>query len=373
MKKLLYLFFCFLYSFHLSFADDLQNNNEMINEGKAKIVYVKIDDLKNDTSKTFYVGQTIPVTYNLLLFSNARFVGTDFVGGIDKTKLVLKNPNTKWTLLSDGSYQAIYYYKIVSTSAVIPSLKVSAVSSDGNYTDSSIAPPISLNIIDLYQNQKYAGVVGDSFDILGYKAKNYDNLNNILVFEVDSKNSNLEDLKIPEISKQGFESSNFGIEDSNGIYYVIVPKNMQNLNFEYFSLIDNHFKTIMIPIVPSDDIISTQDDIRPKNTFLIFSNIMIILLMVLCVVLFFIFKKRKIIFLIVFVLLFAYLLWGLFAKHQVVLYPSKPVRILPTYNSTILETSKKNTKVEVIGEHSDYYKIITPDNKIGWINKKDVK
>ncbi|PAF50592.1 SH3 domain-containing protein [Helicobacter sp. 13S00477-4] len=367
MNRFLCTFVCFVFllSNFLGAEDDNQSN-------RAKIIYVKISSTGEDTNHSVYVGETIRIVYSLLLFSNARFVGTEFVGGIDSAKLVLKNPNTKWNLSSDGSYQAIYEYKIKAINASIPPLKVMAVSSDGDYTDFSIAPAISLNVIDLHQNQKYVGVVADSFNILGYKAKTYDNLNNILVFEVEAKNSNLEDLKIPEDFKQGFESTHFGGENSDGIYYCILPKNVQNISFEYFSLKENRFKDITIPIKAVDDTVSTQDDIRPKNNFLVFSNIILIILIVLSLIFYFIFHKKKI-FLVVFGVLIIYLSWKIFFSSSGVLLADKPIRILPTYNSTILEMSKTNVEVEIIGQHQNYYKIVTPDERVGWVEKNDIK
>ncbi|PAF49952.1 hypothetical protein BKH41_01235 [Helicobacter sp. 12S02232-10] len=365
MKNILNIFIYFIFlTSGILHAEDSDN--------RAKIVYVKISDSQDYFSKPVYVGETIPVTYSLLLFSNARFSGTEFVGGINTNKLILRNPNTQWKLSSDGSYKAVYRYKIKSTDAFIPSLKVIAVSSDGNYTDSSSAPSINLNIIDLYQNQKYVGVVGDEFRITGYKAKTYDASNNILVFEVEAKNANLEDLKLPDIDKQGFESTHFGLEYSDGIYYCIVPKNVQDISFEYFSLIENRFKDISLPIVPVDDVVSTQDDIKPKNNFLLFSNLILIGLMVLSLVFYFVFGRKKI-FLIILGLLLVYLLWNVLSRHQAILLANKQIRILPTHNSTVLETTKKNIQVEIIGKHAKYYKIVTADDRIGWVKKNDIQ
>ncbi|PAF41688.1 SH3 domain-containing protein [Helicobacter sp. 11S03491-1] len=367
MKKILYLFFCLylLGILNIVCAQDDSSQN------RAKIIYIKIPD-SQVFNKPVYIGESIQVTYSLLLFSNARFVGTEFVGGIDTHKLVLKNPDTKWKLTSDGSYKAIYEYKIKSLDASIPPLKVMAISSDGDYSDSSIAPAINLNVIDLYQNQKYAGVVASEFDILGYKTKTYDNLNNILVFEAEARQSNLEDLKLPDIVKQGFESIHVGDESSDGIYYCIIPKNVQNISFEYFSLKDNRFKDVTLPIIASDDTISTQDDIKPKNNFLLFSNLVTVGFMIVFLILYFLLGRKRI-FLIIFGLFLIYLLWNIFSRHEAVLLANKHIRILPTYNSTILETTKSNMEVEVIGKHDQYYKIVTNDDKVGWVNKNDVK
>ncbi|PAF41624.1 SH3 domain-containing protein [Helicobacter sp. 11S02596-1] len=370
MKKFFYGFVC-LVVVALGILHSEESDN------RAKIVYVKISDSQNGSNKDsfnkpVYIGQTIPVTYSLLLFSNARFSGTEFVGGINTNQLILRNPNTKWRLSSDGTYQAVYRYKIKALNASIPALKVIAVSSDGDYTDFSIAPAIHLNVIDLYQNQNYVGVVADEFRITGYRAKTYDASHNILVFEVEAKNANLEDMKLPNIDKQGFESTHFGWDNSDGIYYCIVPKSVQEISFEYFSLKDNHFQDVSLPVLPVDDVVSTQDDIKPKNNLLLFSNLVLIGLMVVFLVVYFFFGRKKI-FLVIIGVLLAYWLWNVFSRHQGVMLANKQIRILPTHNSTVLETTKTNIQVEIIGKHGKYYKVVTTDDKIGWVKKNDIQ
>ncbi|MDO7253851.1 SH3 domain-containing protein [Helicobacter cappadocius] len=380
MKKKFFLSIIFVIFSHVLYSDNgvsSDNINEtqlpsMTDSNQAKIIYVKVENAEEISKNAIYVGQNIKITYSLLLFSNARFVGTEFVGGIDTNKLILRNPNTKWKLSSDGSYQAVYEYKIKTTDAVIPPLKVIALSSDGSYSDSSTSPSIKLNIIDLYQNKKYAGVVADKFNIARYRTKTYDNLNNILVFEIEAENSNLEDLKIPNISKQGFESGNFDTDNSEGIYYCILPKNIQDISFEYFSLQEDRFKSIKMAINPVDDMVSTQDDVKPKNNFLLFSNIFTMIILILLLIGYFVFKRKKI-FLVVFGILLIYLLWNVFYTKQVVLLSGAKIRILPTYNSTILEIPTKNEQVEIIDRHQKYYKIKTDDEKTGWVDKDDIK
>lgn len=373
MRGFLYCFVCFFMLFGtLNAQDELGDEFVQSDDERPKIIYVKNADSKNLFNMSTYVGQTLRVTYDLLLFSNAKFVGTEFVGGIDSTKVVLKNPNTKWRFGSDGSYKGIYEYKIKSIGASIPPLKVMAVSSDGNYDDFSIAPAIELNVIDLYQNKKYAGVLADEFKIITHRTKIYDNVSNILVFEVSAKNSNLEDLKLPGIEKQGFESIHLA-RDSDGIYYCILPKEVQNISFEYFSLSNNSFQDIILPIVPVEDVVSTQDDIKPKNSFLLFSNLILIGLMVVILILYFMFKRKKI-FLVFFLALLIYLFWSVFfSKHQAILIAQQPIRILPTHNSTILEVAHIDMNVEIISKHDQFYKIVTTDGKIGWIRKNALK
>ena len=72
-------------------------------------------------------------------------------------------------------------------------------------------------------------------------------------------------------------------------------------------------------------------------------------------------------------IVFCYLLYYLFYTKTATLAPKTNIWILPTHNSTLLETISKPMDIKIIGEHGQYYKIITPDEKIGWIRKDDAK
>ena len=70
---------------------------------------------------------------------------------------------------------------------------------------------------------------------------------------------------------------------------------------------------------------------------------------------------------------FAYLLHYLLYTKNGIVSPNKHIWILPTHNSTLLETTTKPIEVKIIGEYSGYYKIITPEEKVGWVKQDDVE
>ncbi len=351
-----------------------ENANEP-EEIKAKVVYVKIPQLEDLENNPVYIGQIIGVTYDLLLF-DAEFLEAKIKDGLDKTQIELLNKMPKWKKVEKELFRATYYYKIKGVKAIIPSLEVSAFSNKDKYIDHSIAPKVALQVTDLSKNPRYANVMAKDLQVVQYKTKDYDDKNNILVMELAFKEATWEDFHIKEAIKQGFDNASLNqikAKEGSVFYYCVLPKTLQNLSFDYFSLSNRQFKTLSFSAIPTQDTTGIQNDLIPKNNFLVFSNVALLALCVFFLVLFFIFG-RKLIFLGLGVLCLGFVLYNLlFTKKSALLLAHKKIRILPTQNSTILGLSKDEMPIKILGSHDDYYKILTPYEQIGWVKKNEVK
>ncbi|GAA9745033.1 SH3 domain-containing protein [Helicobacter pylori] len=344
-------------------------------EIKAKVVYVKIPQLEDLENNPVYIGQTIGVTYDLLLF-DAEFLEAKIKDELDKTQIELLSKVPKWKKVEKELFRATYYYKIKGIKANIPPLEVSAFSNKDKYIDYSIAPKVTLQVTDLSKNPRYANVMAKDLQVLQYKTKDYDDKNNILVVELAFKEANWEDFHIKEALKQGFDNASLNqIKPKEGsvFYYCVLPKTIQNLSFDYFSLSNRQFKTLSFSTIPTQDTTGIQSDLIPKNNFLVFSNVALLALCVFFLVLFFIFG-RKLIFLGLGILCLGFVLYHLlFTQKSALLLAHQKIRILPTQNSTILGLSKNEMPIKILGSHDDYYKILTPHEQIGWVKKDEVK
>ncbi|MCQ2943024.1 SH3 domain-containing protein [Helicobacter pylori] len=344
-------------------------------EIKAKVAYVKIPQLEDLENTPVYIGQTIGVTYDLLLF-DAEFLEAKIKDGLDKTQIELLNKMPKWKKVEKELFRATYHYKIKGIKAIIPSLEVSAFSNKDKYIDYSIAPKVALQVTDLSKNPRYANVMAKDLQVVQYKTKDYDDKNNILVMELAFKEANWEDFHIKEAIKQGFDNASLNqikTKEGSVFYYCVLPKTLQNLSFDYFSLSNRQFKTLSFSAIPTQDTTGIQSDLIPKNNFLVFSNVALLALCVFFLVLFFIFG-RKLIFLGLGVLCLGFVLYNLlFTQKSALLLAHKKIRILPTQNSTILGLSKDEMPIKILGSHDDYYKILTPHEQIGWVKKDEVK
>ncbi|GAA9849669.1 SH3 domain-containing protein [Helicobacter pylori] len=344
-------------------------------EIKAKVVYVKIPQLEDLENNPVYIGQTIGVTYDLLLF-DAEFLEAKIKDELDKTQIELLSKMPKWKKVEKELFRATYYYKIKGIKASIPPLEVSAFSNKDKYIDHSIAPKVTLQVTDLSKNPRYANVMAKDLQVLQYKTKDYDDKNNILVVELAFKEANWEDFHIKEALKQGFDNASLNqikAKEGSVFYYCVLPKTIQNLSFDYFSLSNRQFKTLSFSTIPTQDTTGIQSDLIPKNNFLVFSNVALLALCVFFLVLFFIFG-RKLIFLGLGILCLGFVLYNLlFTQKSALLLAHKKIRILPTQNSTILGLSKNEMPIKILGSHDDYYKILTPHEQIGWVKKDEVK
>ncbi|MFP6269975.1 SH3 domain-containing protein [Helicobacter pylori] len=344
-------------------------------EIKAKVAYVKIPQLEDLENNPVYIGQIIGVTYDLLLF-DAEFLEAKIKDGWDKTQIELLSKMPKWKKVEKELFRATYYYKIKGVKASIPPLEVSAFSNKDKYIDHSIAPKVALQVTDLSKNPRYANVMAKDLQVLQYKTKDYDDKNNILVMELAFKEATWEDFHIKEAIKQGFDNASLNqikAKEGSVFYYCVLPKTLQNLSFDYFSLSNRQFKTLSFSAIPTQDTTGIQSDLIPKNNFLVFSNVVLLALCVFFLVLFFIFG-RKLIFLGLGILCLGFVLYHLlFTQKSAILLAHKKIRILPTQNSTILGLSKNEMPIKILGSHDNYYKILTPHEQIGWVKKDEVK
>ncbi|WP_459101029.1 SH3 domain-containing protein [Helicobacter pylori] len=356
-------------------ADLVAENTHDPEEIKAKVVYVKIPRLEDLENNPVYIGQTIGVTYDLLLF-DAEFLEAKIKDELDKTQIELLSKMPKWKKVETELFRATYYYKIKGVKASIPPLEVSAFSNKDKYIDYSIAPKVTLQVTDLSKNPRYANVMAKDLQVLQYKTKDYDDKNNILVVELAFKEANWEDFHIKEALKQGFDNASLNqikAKEGSVFYYCVLPKTIQNLSFDYFSLSNRQFKTLSFSTIPTQDTTGIQSDLIPKNNFLVFSNVALLALCVFFLVLFFIFG-HKLIFLGLGILCLGFVLYNLlFTQKSALLLAHKKIRILPTQNSTILGLSKNEMPIKILGSHDNYYKILTPHEQIGWVKKDEVK
>ncbi|PUD36994.1 hypothetical protein C2R93_02450 [Helicobacter pylori] len=367
--KIISLILSFLAAFLV--AEDAHEPEEI----KAKVAYVKIPQLEDLENNPVYIGQIIGVTYDLLLF-DAEFLEAKIKDGLDKTQIELLNKMPKWKKVEKELFRATYYYKIKGVKASIPPLEVSAFSNKDKYIDHSIAPKVALQVTDLSKNPRYANVMAKDLQVVQYKTKDYDDKNNILVMEIAFKEATWEDFHIKEAIKQGFDNASLNqikAKEGSVFYYCVLPKTLQNLSFDYFSLSNKQFKTLSFSAIPTQDTTGIQSDLIPKNNFLVFSNVALLALCVFFLVLFFIFG-RKLIFLGLGVLCLGFVLYHLlFTQKSALLLAHKKIRILPTQNSTILGLSKNEMPIKILGSHDDYYKILTPHEQIGWVKKDEIK
>lgn len=358
-------FFFLLALFCLCFASE-----------QSKIVYLRLMSPSLEQQE-IYVGQKIALTYNLFLFSNASLIDVEFIPN-DQTKLAegitLLNPQSDWVKKEDDSYENTFIFKINSPHFALPTLKIMAISQDGQYVDSDEVLGKRFEAIAL-DSASYSSVLAKELKATNSRAKKYDAWSNIIIFDLESLDGNLEDFHLKGIEKQGFNGKIIEADGvARGLYYAVIPIHLKELKFTFFNLNTMQYEDQVLEIEIQDDRVSTQVDLTPKNNFLIFSNLVIVVFILFILALAFLYRNKKIVFyslcfcaFVLCVVLFLRLL----TFKEIILKNGSVITILPTQNSTVMKTLQSSLNVEVIGERGCFYKIKFEDSKIGWVRKDD--
>lgn len=366
-----------------SFSDSSAPSASAMSSSTEQILHLQNITPESILQSPIYIGQKIPITYRVLFFDNASLNQSSFKEKTTTSTITLENPNQPWQESATGestpnaqgqkAYEITYIFKIKAPSARIPAFEVSAISADGAYIDVATTEPLTLSATDLYQNKNYVGVVGQDLQLGIYKAKPYDEHNNLIAFELIAKQANLEDFKLPNVEKQGIERSSFDLAESRAIFYAILPRSVQNLLLEYFSTQTNRFEQIRIPVIPVVEGVTTQENLKPKNTYLIYWALVLAGVAISFFVLAFFSKRLRKVLIALGIGVLLYLLYQLLYTKTAMIDAQTKIWILPTHNSTLLESTSAAMQVKIIGEHDKYYKISTPTETIGWIRKDDAK
>ena len=343
---------------------------------KSKIVYLRLLTPPSE-QRELYVGEKIELKYSLLLFSNASLLDVEFVPNENERLargIELLNPNSEWIKQKDESYENTFVYKIKAPNFALPTIKIMAISEDGSYVDSDKVRGKKLEAIAL-DNERYSSVLGKEMKISSVRSKKYDEWSNIVIFDLDVDGGNLEDFRLKEVDKQGFNGEI--VQNGTamiGTYYAVIPAYLKELKFAFFNLNTLRYEEKILPIEIKDDRVSTQVDLVPKNNFLIFSNIILVFLIFVLLVLGIFYRKKRqlcLIFMGFAGILFVFLFYRFLVLREIRLKNGSLITILPTQNSTIMQKVNQPFDVEIVGEHDGYYKIKFENSKIGWVKKND--
>ncbi|KPH53122.1 hypothetical protein HPU229254_01490 [Helicobacter pullorum] len=330
----------------------------------AKNVYL---NLLNPPQDILYVNQIIPIEMKLLIFSDYSNITTNFI--LENESIEVLNPNEKWILNQDSSLKNTFYFKIKQPNYTIPKIEVVVKTNEGEAKESTQA--IEGKAIVLERKGVYSQVVAQDLQILDTKITSYDSQNNLVVLQIQGNMANLFDFHLAAYSQQGIESKSGDYKESVIFYYVIVPKSLEVLSFDYFNIQSKKYVELQVENLSQDDRISTQSDIKPKNTLQIYKILAAIFLAIVFFGLYF--YKRKIIFLILGICVLAVLFYLLSIKTAVSLKPNAEIRIQPTFNSTIILKTKDVIEVKILADRHGYYKVLLEDERIGWVKEDDIQ
>jgi hypothetical protein len=279
-----------------------------------------------------------------------------------KVTLLYKNPSR---VKKGNYYYDTFYFTASSSAATTPKITATL------HGNSASLKPLPLEVVILNPKKNYANVVADSFKVTKYKTTVYDKENNIVVFNAKTLRCNLSKFKLAKVKKQGFETKRFGIRAASMTYYAVIPKKDDNLIFTYFNLRKQKFEKVVIPIIVDDDRVSTQSNLKPKESK--HQKIkMIAAGVVLLIALGFLLFKRNIWFILLVIAPGYYLYITALPTEYVCIKANSPIQLLPMQNGTVFEATTTELTLEAQAKVGEFTKVQLQNKKIGWVKDENI-
>jgi hypothetical protein len=314
-----------------------------------------------------YTNQTFQVKLKtIILDTDFKEIKTTF----SKTNLQILNPDSPWIETNNkNEYINTYEFKVSKNSFRFPSITVNLIDEYDNIFNYKILNSIKINFNDIAVNDKlFSKVIAKDLTLVNQVTKQYNNNLLLTVLQLEAKQSNLEDFYLEGYDDQGIEEF-VKLEDTKELYYyIIIPRDQETIFFKYYNTDKKQFESLEVQVEVFEDLVSTQTDLNPQNSKLLFYKKIFTSIAFIAFIILFIIYKHKATLVLSFIMLL--ILIGLFWPNKVItLDKNTKVYILPMQSSTIFKTLDKQTKVEVIKSTNTFDKIILPNKQIGWIKK----
>lgn len=352
----------------LSDEADLDLDNVSLNQ-TAKPNDMLLSVLK--IPRSIYINQVFPVTLKVNTQSNLNFDFEIHVEANENFRFIDKN--ILWQKVANGIYETTLYFEAKKENIVFKSITVTTKRNGEFYQKATLIPQFFPKIITLKTDKDYSHIVANSLKIKKAKTTKYDDEHNILSLELEVRNGDLDAFYInnPNIIKQNISDTSGNFARESAFYFAVLKNDVEELKFNFFNIKDKKFENLDVKIEVEADEVSTQVGLNPKESDIkIYKDIIIYSLILLSVAIFIL--RRKFDWLIFAVLLGIYAIYDASAYKTGILKAQAHLRILPTSNSTTFFITEKDEKVEIIGSRDKYRKIIFED-KIGWVDKDELK
>lgn len=356
----LLLFFTALFAQNIPTEGDVPYEENIATP--SKVLYLNFETTPHRVLK----GEVFPITVKALCvvedFEDIRYNLTNMRG----LKLLSDTPSR----VKDGKYYFdTFYFIATAQEAKLPNFEATLVGTQA-YQSTHLEGE-ALNVISLNPKSDFSNIIANAFDIQEFKTTSYDATHNIVVFVATAKNCDIGALKLSGVHKQGIESLTNSFTDAKITYYAIIDKSLQTLSFSYFNLEKNKFMLIHIPIIVSDDSVTTQSDLKPKdqsNDLLKMGAAATVALIAFIIILW----RRRYIYLIFIVLPLAYILSLSLPSKEVCVKEGAAIYLLPMSNGTVFEQAPREYHLQKESQIKGWTKVQLQDQKIGWVKNEDL-
>ncbi len=364
MKKIIYIFFITILSLNLQAAINFKPKKNSFTPKSSKLLFVSHQELP----QSGYVGELVAIKIKAI--TPLEFEKIDIINS-DKSTGEIKDLEPKWTSEGKNIYTKTIYFQAKKELKNLPSFDVDLLRKNGNHEYAKLKPE-PIEIIKLTNDDgRFIGIFAKELSVKKFKTNRFDQTHLITVMELKTTQANLDDINFTQYKRQGFDSVSGKFPNNSLFYYVVLKEGTSELEFSYFNTTKNKFNIISLPIRIEPDDLSTQVGLNPKKSKLelykeIAASVLCLLFLVLLIL------RKKILYGVLAVLFGGYLIYTKLLTNDIKLKEGAKIRILPTQNSTMFLTTKKLVKVEKLGSHDKYIKVLFDNGKIGWAEKEDV-
>ncbi|MGA9046169.1 hypothetical protein [Sulfuricurvum sp.] len=333
---------------------------------------------------TLFSGVSSGLTLQVTDLPTRPYVGEIIAISVKLTPVDLASGNIEYTLQNEEGIRifsdtprrnvkedAVYdtfYFLVQSSNIRLPDITATLTSTGGT---SETLSGTTLTATTLSPPSSFANVLADKFEIINYKTTVYNSESNVVIFTVKALRCNISNFSIPNAIKQGFESKLSNVGESQMTYYAIIPNTEQNLNFSYFNLKKQRYESLVIPIIVDDDTVSTQSDLSPTDARHTELKVGAAIVVVLFLFVLFYWRREKW-YLYASVLPMFYIVYSLLPNQNICVKKDAPIYLLPIKNGTIFEMTLQEEHLEAEKEVGEFVKVHLSNEKVGWVNKRDL-
>lgn len=338
--------------------------SEEKNINGQKVIYLSYEEIPKRVLK----GEIFKVTIKALSTTKDYTDITYDLSGSSGLKLLNDLPSRE---IDSRYYYETFYFLAMSKNVKLPDFTAELVNDNNIKYKKTVLDGVALNVIALNPKKDFSNLIAESFELTDYKTTSYDESHNIIVFAAAATNCDIAALELNNVHKQGIESVTESYADSKIIYYAIVDKQLEILSFTYFNLDDNKFEQVSIPIIVHDDSVTTQSDLKPKDQsrerlkITIAAVVSVILLLI-------ILWTKKYIYLALLLFPIGYISYIWSPAEEICIKLGSKIQLLPVTNGTIFERTEKIYHLQKEGEVTGWTKVHLENNKVGWVNDKDI-
>lgn len=366
------LFFLGLFLLTTLSSNETNTSIEYINETnqtistpiQPKVLYLKYGKVPKRVIKGEIFSITINTLSTVKYFTDITYKLTNSYGLKLLNELPYREKDHKY-------YYDTFYFLTTSSSAVIPNI-TAKLHSYGNTTHKKTTlKGKRLSVVTLNPKADFSNIIASSLELSEYKTSVYDDKHNIVVFVATATNADIAAFDLQDIYKQGIESISESHFDSRIVYYAVINKEITNFSFSYFNLLSNKFVLLSIPIIVSDDSVTTQSDLKPKDQSRNKLKMAIAGIFAFISFLFILWRKRYV-YLVFIIIPLVYIVYLAKPSKEVCIKVGAQIHLLPVYNGTIFERTSTRYYLQKEGSVKDFIKVKLLNEKIGWVRNEDI-